>query len=1125
MSNKNRIFVSIFVSLLAIAILVLLVLTPPMEAFLIPGIITAIIMGLLLGALLYLWLRKHSQDEIDAKQKQKQLKRKAKLVSGHFDRMLKQQAGKRRFHSRYDQPIYLFLTADTQEDKALIQQMGYEAYKLDEFGSEMEFPILFWISEHSILISIQDNLEPELLKTLNRKLNKWRGRQAANGILLATNIEKLLKGNKDQQEQLAEQNRLNIITFNQAFGLNLPVYCVFTQMSALADFCQYFSAFEESRLDEALGATMPVSKNCGINPDWFEQSFDKLIQQLISGISGAISAQLSPEYRQAISSAPYQFGLIKQELWRFLQHLCRTEQLHQGISFRGYYFTNTQLESQTTDLLASSIGADLGYTEIKQGPASQIRSSMFTQHLISHVILHENHLVGVNKPRENRLLLTQSAYAACCCLLLAGVVSMIKFNFDDQSRIERRADILLERYKEAIAATPYNLENMAENIPNLYSMYEIYQLYQQPKPWYAVIWIPSPSIKQEVANAYFDQLKHVLLPSMVNTLEKDLFVYVTLEDQSKTLELLNLYNLLYQNERTDNKRLIEYFNAALLEQGDVDSANLKQLTKLQQGLFQQNLTPQKQNYALQELAKNVINQSGLEHLLYKHISENTKFSRRVDIRSELGNRFFELFNFSQDYVGYMVPYMFTPQGFNEIDLTVTSPLIQDALRTYEGVAGKSPSALEVYRISKDLRQTYINDYISYWRNFASQINLQVFSGSAELKQTLTRLTEITDTPLIQLYQTLKKYTHIEIDAARLPPATEQATQLLTEQLNVPQIKSDKNVAANQINLVFAHYQKYIAWNEQGSSPLGLLQGQLGDVKDWLDNFYHSADPGQAAFTRLSQPLQGNNPVAQLQQAASKQPDLVNELVQKLSLESNKLVLQLAHQHINKVWQTNVLLDYNKLIAPFYPFNESAIQDSNLAEVKRFFAHEGTLTGFINEYLKAFSELTYGQPSLPGLLPDTALTLDPRLWQMIVKAKTIQDGLFMQGPQTFGLNFKLKANNMSSSITEFSIYTDKPVFQYRHGPSLWVEVSWPNKAQVEDFLGLELKAGDQKLSDQKLAGSWNWFRLLTPNMLPHNSNQVELAFEQQNVVLELKTDSQVNPFEAGFFSHFLLPESI
>ncbi|MDN3683342.1 type VI secretion system protein [Vibrio sinaloensis] len=101
-------------------------------------------------------------------------------------------------------------------------------------------------------------------KTLCDCLNSWRARQAVNGLILTTEVE-LLLGNRDALAQRADEIKSTIKkTFNDRFGLQLPVYNVITNMGQVSDFCQFFSAFDESKRNEVFGATSPVLKMAGL---------------------------------------------------------------------------------------------------------------------------------------------------------------------------------------------------------------------------------------------------------------------------------------------------------------------------------------------------------------------------------------------------------------------------------------------------------------------------------------------------------------------------------------------------------------------------------------------------------------------------------------------------------------------------------------------------------------------------------------------------------------------------------------------------------------------------------------------------------------------------------------------
>ncbi|KJY83398.1 type VI secretion protein IcmF [Vibrio galatheae] len=1083
---------------------------------LILGSVLTLVSALVTGLITYWLMQRNKETESTPDQQRLLIQKRSKLLAQHFKLMLGVQKRKKRLNSRYDQPIYLLLSDEPSKDKSIITQMGYEAYKVDDFGNDIEFPVLFWLSEHSILISISmgEDQQPQYLKTLSACLNKWRPRQAVNGILLTTEVATLL-GSKEKLTQRADDVKSTIKTFNDTFGLSLPVYNLITNMGQINDFCQFFSAFDEAKRNDVFGATSPVLNNGGIDADWFHQEYDYLISQLIANTSSALSSQLNQEYRNSICAAPYQFGLLKQNFWHFLQRLYRGDQLNNGLNFRGFYFTHSGSSEQQYDLLANVVNESLGNEKFQQQQQIPVTQTLFAQHIMSHVVLNENALVGVNRRKENMLLFWQGAYTAACVVLLVSVLAIIKLDFDYQNARETRADNMLERYKEAISASPYDIENMADNIPNLYSLNRIYALYLQPDPWYTLPFMPSSSIKQEVETAYFDELARVLIPSMENTLEKDLFVYVNLEDQAKTLALLNNYRLLFDPQRTNIEELKSYFMSTLADQGEADSVNLAQLKLLLDDVFAQDLVPTKANYDLEKLAQKVINQTGIETLLYEHIVNSPTYSKRIDVRQELGANFAQLFSFSPNYVGYLVPYLYTPSGFNELDLSVGSPVLNEALQAYEGVAGNSPSALELYRISRDLKQMYQNDYINYWRDFTSHIEANQVDTADTLKSTMSVLTTASDNPLAQLYGTISKYTSVEIEV----PQTEEGQQ-------PPAQDTDKKESARQIYIAFMPYHQQVETNDQGIKPIDTLLGLFTDMEIYLEKFYSADKPQELAFTTLTAELKVSNPVSAVAKTTGKQPQLSTDIIAAVTKQADEMVMYLAHGYLNSAWKSEVFQTYQNTIAAYYPFNKSASVDATTSDVASFFRSEGVLDKFYQTKLKGFSN-DERSPSLPGLLPNSGLALDPTVWQMISKATDIRNALFLQDPQNLSLQFQVKAMEMSSNLTQFSIIAEKSLFTYQHGPRLWSQQTWSAKDIDKDSIGFTLQAQDAQIADEKFTGSWAWFKLIEPRVVSTTSQDTTVKFVYDNslVQLNIKTQGQNNPFVPNFFSAFTLPASI
>ncbi|NOH80018.1 type VI secretion system membrane subunit TssM [Vibrio sp. RE86] len=1118
-SKKRSIGWATIITLIALAIGAGLTWWLGYPQHLVAGIVSTMVVSLLAGLFTYWLLQRKANPNKTPDEQRLLIQKRSKLLAIHFKRMLGVQKRKKRLNSRYDQPIYVLLSDDPTKDKSIITQMGYEAYKVDDFGNDIEFPVLFWLSEHSILISVSmgDDQQPQYLKTLSECLNKWRPRQAANGLILTTEVSQLL-GNQEGLTQRADEIKSTIKTFNDTFGLDLPIYNIITNMGQINDFCQFFSAFDEAKRNDVFGATSPITKNGGIDADWFNEEFDHLIGQLIASTNTALSSQLNQEFKNSICAAPYQFGLLKQSLWHFFHRLYRGDQLNNGLKFRGFYFTHSGASDEQYDLLANVVNESLGNERFQQQQQIPVNQTLFASHIMSHVILNENALVGVNRRKENMLLFWQGAYTVFCAFVLVATLTIIKLDFDYQNAREARADNMLERYKEAIAATPYDIENMADNIPNLYSLHQIYALYLRPDPWYTLPFMPSSSIKEEVEAAYFAELSRVLIPSMENTLEKDLFVYVNLEDQAKTLSLLNNYRLLFDSNRTNIEELKNYFISTMTDQGEADSVNLAQLRLLLDDVFTQDLVPVKANYDLESLAKKVINQTGVESLLYEHILNSPTFSKRIDIRQELGENFDRLLSFSPNYVGYLVPYLFTPSGFNELDLSIDSPVLLEALKAYEGVAGSSPSALEMYRISRDLKQMYQADYINYWRDFVASIDVNAVTTPDQLNTTLSVLTTASNNPLAQLYGTISKYTSVEIE---IPPAKkgEEATP-------PPQQDQDKKEAARQIYIAFMPYHKQVEASENDGKPIDQLLSQFTEMEIWLEQFFTAENPQEVAFQTLTAELKLSNPVSSVASMTASQPATSVTVINNVTQQANQMVMGLAHGYLNTAWHNEVFQTYQDTIAAYFPFNRSSSLDATTSDVATFFKANGVLDNFYQAKLKGFNS-DERSPYLRGLLPNTGLALDPMVWQMISKAADIRNALFLNDPQNMSLVFQVKATEMSSDLTQFSIDAEKSLFTYRHGPMLWSKQSWSAQDLDKDSISFRLLSQASQVANEQYSGSWAWFKLVQPRVVSTTSQSTRVKFSHNDsqVELNIKTQGQNNPFVPNFFSAFTLPSSI
>lgn len=81
----------------------------------------------------------------------------------------------------------------------------------------------------------------------------------------------------------------------------------------------------------------------------------------------------------------------------------------------------------------------------------------------------------------------------------------------------------------------------------------------------------------------------------------------------------------------------------------------------------------------------------------------------------------------------------------------------------------------------------------------------------------------------------------------------------------------------------------------------------------------------------------NDPFIVLNNDAKKLPDELNEYYQKLSKLAWKQVENGASSLLATAYKDDVLDDFESLIKPYYPFNESSAKAVSIEEFKRFLA--------------------------------------------------------------------------------------------------------------------------------------------------------------------------------------------
>lgn len=1116
--------------------------------------VLSLIAGGILGwsaRLLRLRQLRNRPDETQLRQK-KQLQFQQKQILRQFRSVWRQLRSRQ--SGPYQTPWYLMVHSQTPaEDDALLLQMGMELVTSDD-RSDDELPVRFWISEFAVVISLPDNWQSPAVEScvelVLKKLKSERPRQGANGILLATPVRQLLSSPQTGLDALARQHRALLLGLNQRLGMNLPVYNLFTRMADLNDFCESFSSLDEHRQDEPFGAMMPVQDKPGYQPEWFVQSFDQLQSTLSAQISAGLKLQLNSDFRASVLAAPFQFGLLKSELEQYFSRLFLDNQFEDApLNFRGYFFTSTRKDRQSVDPLAQHLASELEQHHIRGREDQMHLRSLFAKQLLRREILSERLLAGVNTRRENLYRVAKFAWTGGLATLFVGFIALLKANFDYYHALDSRAIEQVGQYKRILAETPPDTDDLASPVFSLTELRNISLIYSETPPWYVQPWLPDPSIRHPVVTAYQIELKEILLIVLRDYLLKDLYVYNKLDDRVKTLELFNLQQLLYDPTRKNNTVLMDYYVHFMQEEGQGDPATLEHFRDLAGDLLKPGIVPPVDNQALIDLVKNRLSTEDISDLLYQHILQQPGFSERLDMRERLGQHYRQVFNFDESAGAYLIPYLFTHEGFRELMNGTGFQLAHEALKDYEGVIERISNENELNRINRKLKQRYIDDYTAYWQRFAMSVKWQTPENWPQTHQQFTLLSDPVFSPLKRFYQLMAYHTDpdAELDGATTEEeqkkglkvkgkagkvakkaeagaaeqeAEKQARLLAERQENARRV-------AEGIRHGFESYHLLIKADDAGQTRLDLALNQLIQTQDWLKKASGEGSRGQYFLIQLTEATTISPLERTLALADSYQNPLLRSILIGLAEQSNQLAMADIRQQINRDWRRNILDYYQAQVASYYPFRQDATLDVSLKAFETFFSPKGVMTDFANQYLVYFSARENSHPVLHSFLPGHFMSLSQSFWRSMDAISDVQSAFFTA--ETFGLQFAVRAQQLTSQLTEFSIASDRVIYSYRNGPSLWKNIRWPIAGSEAWDLSVRLKSLDASQFQQDYTGIWSWFRLahaLEGQLTQERAISVLTARHgEASARVLLRVDGDSNPFVKGFFDQLRLPESI
>ncbi|EGQ9121762.1 type VI secretion system membrane subunit TssM [Vibrio parahaemolyticus] len=1095
--------------------------------------------------------RKLNQTEKEEHDQHVLLKQDTRVIQQLFRIATKKIQGQARnkLESLYSLPWYLVLGGEKDAKSAILLQNGFEPVNeryLDE--SDTEQYLRFWSNDNAVVVEVghrifdNDGIDESLWQVLAKQLLKYRPRQGLNGIVTVIGCDRLMTGDKKERTRLSGIYQEAVLSMGAELSLNLPVYAAFSKADSIADFIGFFESFTTCDSENPFGITF----ECDVSRRYDKQQFEAESHALIQSIAGQqfeLLRNVGSDKSGSIIAWPYQLRIFLERVNEFLSDIGRENRVREAVWIRGAYLMSSGQKGIEHDLLTQLVAERAEFNTNNQVEQQPNRRGFFTQRLFNKVILPEKNIVGVNEWRHAGYLVFRTAVLVSVVGLIsvAGLKLQENWNVDEDWRTTALSQI---RFYQNDVQKLSNDNSMSEVVAVLRELGDVVADGVQPKPWHEKVSIKQTDTAESVYSAYEKQLHQIMLPKLEELISSELYVYVNLGNPSRIFEILRYYQMLFDREQLNFAELQTYLLDNLKDQGELSPDELYSFSLLIEDLFKSHYDKQLQpNLDLIAVATNNLEGLSPERLIYARIKEMPEYRTQVDLRSQLGEKFNSLFEFTNDFHGYLIPEIFTKQGYSQIDLTAKSPLLRSLMSEFKAIQGdmSGASVIELRELSKQVQRLYFADYIYYWKDLVNNIQIKQFGDASGLSYALRNTRSPATSPLLDVLDAVVVNTTLAVaDQPDTKGQKRAAGQLGLKKAKKVLNKADKvnravgdNLLRLQpsfvVNEAFLPFSRFVNGNgKDKDTPLEQLIVQVDEVNSFFDAALSSSNPGKSFHAYAIAHAQGSSdPIVNFRQAGSKAPNIVASWTKSLSEQVWKQVVNGSVVYLNTQWDEQVYQFYVSAIEGRFPFDQHGRGEVSLDDFSQFFKPSGRVARYIEETLKPFVYWDNGRLKL-NEVDGLALPINSNTRKQLELVQKLSGIFFGSSGDDLGLRLEVKASSMSTDVTEFRLREAETIYDYKHGPRVWREITWPT-AGVDGYLSAEFYSGQNRVAQQSFTGQWALLRAIFANKSSATSSRLirklNYKINQNNIVLDYTLRDSKQPLDKSLFVQFSLPKQL
>ena len=976
-------------------------------------------------------------------------------------------------------------------------------------------------------------------------LKKNRRRRPINGAIIAISIHDLLLQTEEERVQHAKVIRTRIDELMEKLEIRFPIYLMFTKADLASGFTEYFEDLSKEEREQVWGVSLPNAPKPSQSPDFefLDTEYNKLLERLYSRELSRIHTERDVKRRAAIQGFPQQVENLKTVIDSFVKQTFVKNRFQFQPYLRGIYFTSGTQDGTPIDRMMSAVSSNFGFGRENVQLQQAQGKSYFLGNLFREVIFPESELVGSNRKFEVIIKWGQRAAYASIALLTIGLLTVWAGSITRHNMFMSEVESYIAEFNAENKRLSLWNKDLRVVLPTLNALAKASIVYDQDEhPWLSGMGLYDGNVDDSANEAYEAQLRELFLPRIISYLEKQIQKGHQGGDLYSSFRTYLMFNKI---EYMDKQLISDWFITDWTQNMQGEASKRKELELHLKALLNLELKPSQLNSRVVKQTRNTLLRVPVHKRIYSRIRTKPEFNQKIDILNMFGEAVRDSYSITPSTErALLVPYMFTKEGYENIDLSTDSPVIADIVNERWVLSDDENARVDFVKddldeISERVKGLYMADYISHWKKAFEALKIAEFKSIKQAGEVLASFTDPVYSPLLSILQVSSSNTQL----------SSQLMQNMNDDHGEGRAGAVTGFMANKfkgtkVDQQFRDINVLLRESGKKPAPISSIVQKVQQLQDFLGEISVAPDPNKKAYeiAKARYMSGAGNAITSLRSFSKKTPDPVKRWLISISDETWKIILSSAHQYVNSEWKNQVYSHYSQALAGRYPLKRSSGDELALFDFSEFFKPAGTMDKFYTELVKPFINTRKGWSN--RVVDNHSLGLSSATLKQIRRAQTIKNVFFRKNPEVPSVSFQLKPYKMDKIDARFLLEVGNQRITYNHGPKFWKDLHWSGEDENKR-VRVVFEDLDEDRHEKVFDGPWAWFKLqdrskiqktrksnvylvtyvVTELVDNKDKEKNKISKVKHNIKYLIKAKSVNNPFSQNLLGSFKCPNNI